>query len=59
MAGVFDKFQKEEHDKMIRLGMEIAQMYMNGKSIEDIAKQTNLSEELLKEVLESVFDEVE
>lgn len=59
MSGVFDKFQKEERDKMIRLGMKIAQMHMEGKSIEEIEKQTNVSKKLLKEVLESVFEEVE
>lgn len=51
MAGVFDKFQKEENDKMIMLGMKIGHMHALGKSIEEIAKETNLSEQLIEEVI--------
>ena len=50
MAGVFDKFQKEENDKMIRLGARIMKMYLSGESIAEIAKQTNLTEQELEEI---------
>lgn len=51
MGGVFDKFQKEENEKMIKLGMRVMKMYMSGKSIEEIAERTNLSEQLIREVV--------
>jgi len=50
MAGVFDKFQKEENDKMVRLGARIMKMYLSGESIAEIAKQTNLTEQELEEI---------
>lgn len=57
MAGVFDKFQEEEREKMLKLGAKIARMYLSGKSITEISERTNLSEEKLKELLR-VLDQI-
>lgn len=51
MTGVFDKYQKEENKKMIRLGAKIFRLYNSGKSISEIAIQTNLTEEEVKEAI--------
>ncbi|WP_338789823.1 hypothetical protein V8Z81_31965 (plasmid) [Priestia megaterium] len=50
-SGVFNKFLQEENEKMLRLGGEIARMYLSGKSIREIAEQTNLSEQKIKELV--------
>lgn len=52
MGAVFDKFQEQEREEMIQLGMMIVGMYSLGKSTEEIAKQTNLPKQKVEKFIE-------
>lgn len=51
MGAVFDKFQKEENKKMLKLGGKVMKMYTSGKSIKEIVERTNLSKQEVEEIV--------
>lgn len=57
MGGVFERFQEEEHMKMMKLGGKIFRMFKSGESVAEIAKQTNLTEEFIKEMVAIIEEE--
>ncbi|MFP3728380.1 hypothetical protein U8V72_24670 [Priestia filamentosa] len=48
MKGPFWKFEEEHRKKMLYLGAKVYVLFKAGKSVEEIAKETGLSRELVE-----------
>lgn len=50
MGGVFEKFQKAEKKKMLRLGARVMKMLASGRTIKEVSQVTGLAEDVIEDV---------